>query len=58
MSKDTTVLFIRNLKKGKRDQFKAAAVRRGRNMTAEVREFIEAYIKSEGRVMAALRRVR
>lgn len=58
MSVDNAVLFIRNIKKGVRDQFKLQTVRRGKNMTGEIRAFILAYVKSEGKIMEAVRRVR
>lgn len=53
-----TVLFIRNIKSAKRDQFKTATVRRGSNMTQEIRKFIDAYIRSEGKIMTSVEKVR
>jgi plasmid stability protein len=58
MSADVGVLLLRNIKKPLRGMFKIATVKHGTNMTEAVREFMAAYVKSDGKIMEHIRRVR
>ena len=47
---DAATIYLRGIKRGVRDSFSAACRRRGKTMTAVMKEFMSDYIQKDGKV--------